>query len=396
MGDKTNKCQNCDAELLGQFCHECGQKHQAHKHSFGYLMMHFIGDFFHFDAQFFNTMKPLFTKPGLVPLDYIQGKRKKHLDPIKMYVFVSIVFFALFFSVVKVNEIGKKGNAITFNVNNGTEQQIDSIVTDSIPKVNLDTILDGKLLAKLRENDSILTQMRGNLSSIENSAIINTEEVLVDFQEEVLQLPDSIQTVDLSKAKDTIQVSDKDKNMTVKEYEDWQQSLPKEERHGFVKYKIKKKVFEISEAGQQNNSNYFYKVFQSFVVALPKMIFVLLPIFALLFKVLYVRLKIFYVDHIVFTVYFFSFFYILFSIGSLIILIEDIVLSGSTNDSSVSDFFMSIASFWVFGYLLFAMKRFYGQSWMKTTVKYFIFLFLSFFISLIGFSLGFVVTLFFT
>jgi hypothetical protein len=98
---ETLTCQNCGAELNGPYCHSCGQKHQPQKHSFGHMMIHFIGDFFHFDSQLIHTLKPLFMKPGLVAKEYVEGKRKKHLDPIRMYVFVSIVFFAILFYATK-------------------------------------------------------------------------------------------------------------------------------------------------------------------------------------------------------------------------------------------------------------------------------------------------------
>jgi hypothetical protein len=392
MEDSNSRCTNCNSDLLGQYCHQCGQKHQAHKHSFGYLMLHFIGDFFHFDAQFFNTMKPLFTRPGLVPLDYVEGKRKRHLDPIKMYVFVSIVFFALFFTVVKVNEIGKKGDEVNLDIQIGPKDnnKDSNSISDSTQIKELESALDKTMVEKMKANDSILSIVKSHsIKDSVNAITENAGDLNVDISKDTIQADSTEKGTVI---KDVVD----DKEMTVKEYEEWQRSLPKEERHGYFKYTVKKKIFEISEAGKQNNSNYFYKVFQSFVVALPKMIFILLPIFALLFKVLYVRLKIYYVDHIVFTVYFFSFFYILFSMVSVSILIEDTLSSTGSPNNTFSDSFMTVALIWIFLYLLFAMKRFYNQSWMKTFSKYVIFLFLSFFISVIGFSIGFVATLFFT
>ncbi|RZL12202.1 MAG: DUF3667 domain-containing protein, partial [Pedobacter sp.] len=54
---------------------------------------HSIAHYFHFDNKFFQTLKPLITKPGIVTLDYLAGKRARYINPVSMYIFVSIVYF---------------------------------------------------------------------------------------------------------------------------------------------------------------------------------------------------------------------------------------------------------------------------------------------------------------
>src|ERR1700709_695268 len=90
-------CLNCKAELQGRFCHACGQENLQIKESFGHMMNHAISDYFHFDHQFFHTLKPLFLKPGYLTNQYMSGKRAQYLHPVKMYIFISIVYFLLLF-----------------------------------------------------------------------------------------------------------------------------------------------------------------------------------------------------------------------------------------------------------------------------------------------------------
>src|SRR5471030_392463 len=93
-----NDCLNCGAELQGRFCHVCGQENLQIKENFGHMMNHAISDYFHFDHHFFNTLKPLVLNPGKLTNEYMAGKRVRYLHPVKMYIFISLVYFLLLFN----------------------------------------------------------------------------------------------------------------------------------------------------------------------------------------------------------------------------------------------------------------------------------------------------------
>ncbi len=101
---KEENCLNCGLPLMGKYCAECGQKAFLHKDSFWHMTLHFVGDYFHYDSKFWTTLKTLFTKPGLATLEYIHGKRAKYLNPVQLYIFVTTVFFLLFFAFSSGNE----------------------------------------------------------------------------------------------------------------------------------------------------------------------------------------------------------------------------------------------------------------------------------------------------
>ncbi|HVW14692.1 MAG TPA: DUF3667 domain-containing protein [Mucilaginibacter sp.] len=94
---KENDCLNCGTILQGHFCPNCGQENLELKESFGHMMSHAISDYFHFDEQFFGTLKPLLFKPGFLTNEYMAGRRVRYLHPVKMYIFISIVYFLLAF-----------------------------------------------------------------------------------------------------------------------------------------------------------------------------------------------------------------------------------------------------------------------------------------------------------
>ncbi len=87
---------------------------------------------------------------------------------------------------------------------------------------------------------------------------------------------------------------------------------------------------------------------------LPRLMFVLLPLFALLLKLLYLRQRRFYAEHFIFALHFHAF---AFAIFSLLLLLP----GGPWTLLSV---------LWLHLYLLLAMRHVYRQSWLMTGAKF--------------------------
>ncbi|MFC3563307.1 DUF3667 domain-containing protein [Pedobacter jamesrossensis] len=95
---KEHDCLNCGSHVEAHYCSSCGQPNLELKESFWGFISHSIAHYFHFDNKFFQTLTPLLTKPGKVTLDYLAGKRARYINPVSMYIFVSIVYFLVAYS----------------------------------------------------------------------------------------------------------------------------------------------------------------------------------------------------------------------------------------------------------------------------------------------------------
>jgi hypothetical protein len=91
-------CLNCGTEVAGRFCQQCGQENVEVKESFLQLLRHFLEDLTHFDGKLWKTIKLLLFKPGSLTKLYMEGKRASYIHPIRMYLFVSAVFFLFMFT----------------------------------------------------------------------------------------------------------------------------------------------------------------------------------------------------------------------------------------------------------------------------------------------------------
>lgn len=95
---KQKNCLNCGTQVAGRYCQQCGQENVEVKESFWHLIMHFIEDITHFDGKLWKTLKLLLFKPAKLTQYYMDGKRASYIHPIRMYLFISAVFFFFLFS----------------------------------------------------------------------------------------------------------------------------------------------------------------------------------------------------------------------------------------------------------------------------------------------------------
>src|SRR6202012_4343239 len=96
-----------------RYCHVCGQENLEPKETVWHLVQHFFNDITHFDGKFFSTVKYLLRKPGFLSREYMLGRRVTYLNPIRMYVFTSAIFFIILFSLKKPEENRERGQTLS-------------------------------------------------------------------------------------------------------------------------------------------------------------------------------------------------------------------------------------------------------------------------------------------
>ncbi|MCX8531754.1 DUF3667 domain-containing protein [Chryseobacterium luquanense] len=87
------ECRNCHHSLNegDKFCSKCGQNTDTHKINLHYVIHELIHGILHLDGGIIHTTKALFTKPGIMIREYLEGKRKNHFSPIIYIVILSTV-----------------------------------------------------------------------------------------------------------------------------------------------------------------------------------------------------------------------------------------------------------------------------------------------------------------
>jgi len=345
---KEKDCLNCGTTVQGKYCHFCGQENAVPKETFWQLLTHFVYDLTHFDGNFFSTIKYLLFKPGYLSTEYIKGRRMRYLNPIRMYIFTSAFFFLFFFSVVRTDE--------TINF-----------------KQTFDTPAEVK--------EDIAKKKRGLQIAIKNeqmppSVIKVLSDQIKQLEEDEERLKtDSTKLEDLNYFKiNNIDLDEK--YSTIKEYDSLQNTLPLKERDNWLERSVKHRKLILSEKYGRDSRVILNKLFDKFMHSFPQMLFVSLPVMALLLMLLYIRRRknFYYVDHIIYSVHLYCAMFIFIFILMCLSRMKELAYMGWLSFISAG---VIIYLIW---YIYKSMRNFYKQPRAKTIVKFLLLLFISFFV----------------
>jgi len=94
---KFPECPNCGArlEISDTYCAQCGQANHDLNIPLRHLLEEALEDILHFDIKSVRTIQALTFKPGFVTSEFIKGKRAQYVPPIRLYIFISFLFFLL-------------------------------------------------------------------------------------------------------------------------------------------------------------------------------------------------------------------------------------------------------------------------------------------------------------
>lgn len=347
---KQAHCLNCnhsfeDKEI--RYCPKCGQENSNKRVSFGTLIMDFLGDYFTFDSRLFRSVGRLLVSPGYLTTAFNEGKRVPYIPPLRMLLLTGVIFFTILSYQYKNIEVDLNGRKVPISEID-KDYLMDGFTTDEIEKIQTKLELEtdeAKKKEMLRTIDSIrqnfLTEIENDTSS--NNFYLGNEKV----------------------------------NVSPGKFYRWSHELEPEQVADSLKVKslvYRRLVIQTARIVKNSGDS----LFSFFVGQLSIMILIMVPIVALLLKLLYVRHpEFFYIDHLVFTFHIQSFFYVMLSIYLL----------------GVNWIPKGIIILLMIVYIFFALKKVYQQTSKKTFLKFslmgFMYLICFFFFIILTFGFSF-------
>jgi hypothetical protein len=133
----ASNCPNCEAAVAGNFCHQCGQETVLHPPSTREFLHEFIGHYVALEGKLWKSMGLLLFRPGRLTLEYIKGRRVRFVQPLRLYLTFSLIFFAV----------------LKFNVHENKKDHIEVGQTQSAPAADKgEPDEDGKEAKPLNED----------------------------------------------------------------------------------------------------------------------------------------------------------------------------------------------------------------------------------------------------
>jgi hypothetical protein len=86
-------CRNCGTPAPLKFCPECGQETTLHPPTLGEFVHEFVGHYVALEGQLWRTLWLLLRRPGRLTREYLEGRRRRYVLPLRLYLTASFLFF---------------------------------------------------------------------------------------------------------------------------------------------------------------------------------------------------------------------------------------------------------------------------------------------------------------
>ena len=283
-------CMNCGDPTLGWYCPTCGQRKADVRISLRRMLREVMDDQLSLNSTLPRTLGTLFFAPGRLTREYVQGHIVRYIPPFRLYLVSSLLFFVALSFVANPGEISVQAAGGANEDSVRTARIADSVLLAHARAKGEDTVTLAKAVQLSRQRASNAIQFG----------------------------PDTTNVIPLLKP-------------VVRRFDAVEARLNAMPRREAVRTMI-----------------------ESFEENAPIGVFVMMPLFALILQLLYVRRKRFYVEHFVFALHTHAFAF----------------LTGTIIMVSPWDAPTVVLSLWLMIYLFIALKRVYGQGYFRTFFKY--------------------------
>ena len=319
------RCLNCGAALAGAYCSQCGQRAQLHRLSLAALFHHVLHDLVDLDSRVWRTLVALLFRPGRLTNEFIAGRRTFYLPPFRLYLVISLVYFVLpSFSHQAAFDIGD--NKVVVTGPNSKEGQ-----------------------QAIKEAMQELKQDLGGAPKAANSSTAGAEPTSAH--------PPKTPAATL---RHPVDVTRPDTEPFLRDVDC---KTVKTDLLGGKSGWLQPRLVQGCERLKTVSAREFTHALRNNI---PKMMFIFLPLIALVNLVLYALRRRTYMEHLLFYVHFHAFAFLLLTLQIIVT-----AVLGWTGHLSFVAGLISFATFvYLFVYLFRAMRSVYHQSRTMTALKY--------------------------
>lgn len=340
--EKTISCQNCGETLKGPFCHACGQKDSELRRPWWSLFNDVMDEFLSTDSRILRTILVLVVMPGMLTRDYLDGHRARYVTPMKLYLITTLIFFLL----LEISNVALVQLEITRT----------PITSEQVEEEDLDSL------------DPAAKAAIGDLGKAGETRPLSPEEVAA--------LQKQLETAGL----DPEIIDTATKGGTDKKAEDRVDTkfqiimfMPLMETQAGAELAREMDDLNIQAEGSEEGKKFLESIVAGFQAVLydpellnetfntwlPRAMLVLVPIFALMMRVMHWGGQRYYINQMIFSLHYHTYIFILMMPMIIIVPMLGTGISGQ------------LFALGAGGWLLVALKTSQRQGWIRTILKFF-------------------------
>lgn len=415
-------CENCQSALQGAYCHVCGQHAANPMRHFGHAVEDVFESFWHLDGRVFRTLRELFI-PGRVATNYLAGHRVRYIPPLRLFVIVSLLTF--FFGRMLAAGVDDTATVRFDDATATVDATRERAFADARSEAEVRRLLDERIAAvrTARENLQFVPtagmamqeaerQLRADadarIAELGKARGTATTPAPADVRTDVnasttssRAAPAGVATASRSPSSEasapstaaTTSASTPGTTDASAPEPDPQESIDRFLRENMPSARLRdpalrwhpetnpaavswlpamldpwfnRKLRAIGENARRYSKGEAHFIV-AFVAAMPTALFLMMPVFALLLKLVYVRHRHGVLEHLVVALY--SHVFLLLAVLCALLLGRLMPAGGGTG-SALPGLAIAGLVIYVPVYLLLMQRRVYAQSWPKTVLKY--------------------------
>lgn len=345
-------CANCQAPLQGPFCHACGQSVKSVLRPIHSMVEDTLDMIFHVDERIVHTLPPLFLKPGFLTLEYFAGRRVRYVQPFRlMFVFCLLAFFAVHLAIgfgrSESAEPVKHGTHVTTKWVGDDAGEFARDTTEEAVQKRLDTVQG--------EIDAARHKPGADIAALDDQSAQRVHEAnrrMAELNAFEHNHPD--ERIDPSHPEEATHV-----------HIGWLPNLVNIRLdQGLVR--VKANLAAMKDGDADAKERFITGLFS----VLPQTMLVLLPIFALLLKVVYIFRRRLYMEHMIVSLHSHAFLFLSVLLVALLSMLGSLLRPHAHWAYTTTGWLQAAIFTWMPVYLLLTQKRVYRQGWFKTVIKY--------------------------
>lgn len=356
MDAEAGSCLNCGTPLQGPHCHACGQPVKGLVRPLKNIVHDFLDTVFEYDSRIWRTLLPLYLLPGKITRDYLAGRRMRFVLPFRLFFVLTVVTF-----LVLQWRLGD--TSLDFG-GGGAIDRAESVA-------ELDDVL-----AELRERfaetrreleaDPQRAYGLGGVIAAERAVEASAERRRSWLEERDAALaedrappPEPPRTSWSVSSSDLLETTE-DGTLEVPEW------LPEAAQDQLRRW-VERGIRNLQRLDEEPD-----RLIRRFFSLLPPVLFVLMPLFALLLKIFYLFHGRLYMEHLVVALHAHSF------LGMAVLMalalggLQQWLANGSGFLAGMFAWLAAAAWWWIPIYLYVMQRRVYEQGWAFTAVKFFL------------------------